>query len=95
MIGELTNHLWQSTAFALLAGLLAVALRKNRAQVRYGLWLSASLKFLLPFSLLIGLGSRLEWAPADDSFAAQIATSSISYAMEQITQPFPDVWSAA
>lgn len=95
MIGELTNHLWQSTAFALVAGLLAVALRKNRAQVRYGLWLSASLKLLLPFSLLIGLGSRLEWAPADNSFAAQIATSSISYAMEQITQPFPDVWSAA
>jgi uncharacterized protein (TIGR03435 family) len=95
MIGELTNHLWQSTAFALLAGLLAVALRKNRAQVRYGLWLSASLKFLLPFSLLIGLGSRLEWAPADDGFAAQITTPSISYAMEQITQPFPNVLSSA
>ena len=45
MIGELTNHLWQSTLFAVAAGLLAFAFRKNRAQIRYGLWFSASLKF--------------------------------------------------
>ncbi len=64
MIGELTNHLWQSTLFAVAAGLLTVAFRKNRAQVRYWLWLSASLKFLIPFSLLMSLGSHLEWAPA-------------------------------
>ena len=45
MIAELTNHLWQSTIFAVVAGFLAVAFRKNRAQVRYWLWLSASFKF--------------------------------------------------
>jgi len=32
MIAELTNHLWQSTLFALAAGLLTLALRKNRAR---------------------------------------------------------------
>jgi hypothetical protein len=42
MISELTNHLWQSTLFAIAAGLLTVAFRKNRAQVRYWLWFSAT-----------------------------------------------------
>jgi uncharacterized protein (TIGR03435 family) len=42
-------------------GLLALMLRRNRAAVRHGLWLAASVKFLVPFSLLIGLGSQVEW----------------------------------
>lgn len=42
MIAELTNHLWQSTVFAVVVGLLTLAYRKNRAHVRYWLWLSAS-----------------------------------------------------
>jgi hypothetical protein len=41
MIGELTNHVWQSTVFAIAAGLLTVAFRNDRAQIRYCLWLSA------------------------------------------------------
>ena len=59
MIPELANHLWQSTLFACAIGLLTLALRKNRAAVRHGLWLAASVKFLLPLSLLVGLGSQL------------------------------------
>ena len=86
MIGELTNHLWQSTWFAVVAGILTVAFRQNRAQVRYWLWLSASFKFFVPFSLLMSLGSRLSWAPA----AKRIAAPAISIAMVQITQPFPN-----
>jgi beta-lactamase regulating signal transducer with metallopeptidase domain len=50
------NHLWQSTLFAGIAGLLTLFLKKNRAQVRYWLWFSASIKFLIPFSLLVALG---------------------------------------
>ena len=84
MIGELTAHVWQSTWFAVAAGLLTVAFRKNRAKVRYCLWLSASLKFLVPFSLLMSLGSHLGWAPA----AQKITTPDVSFAMERITQPF-------
>jgi len=86
MIDAWTNHLWQSTLFAFAAGLLTVAFRKNRASVRYWLWFSASFKFFVPFSLLMSLGSHLEWAPA----AAKIATPSVSFTMVQITQPFPD-----
>jgi len=53
------NHLWQSTVFAGLAGLMTLLLRKCMASARYGLWLAASVKFLIPFSLLIGLGGLL------------------------------------
>jgi beta-lactamase regulating signal transducer with metallopeptidase domain len=56
MIPALVNHLWQSTLFALGAGLLTLALRKNGAGVRYGLWLAASVKFLVPFALLAAVG---------------------------------------
>ena len=61
MIPELENHLWQSTLFACAAGLLTLMLRRNRAAMRHGLWLAASVKFLIPFSLLAGLGSQIEW----------------------------------
>ena len=57
----LANHLWQSTLFAGVVWLLTLLLRKNRAQARYVLWLTASLKFLIPFSLLVSLGSHLSW----------------------------------
>ena len=53
------NHLWQSTVFAGIAGLLAPAMRNNHARTRHWLWLTASVKFLIPFSLLAGMGSWL------------------------------------
>ena len=86
MIGELTNHLWQSTFFAVLAGILTVALRKNRAQIRYWLWFSASFKFFVPFSLLMSLGSHVPWT----QIAKETAAPALSMAMVQFAQPFPD-----
>jgi len=83
---ELTTHLWQSTFFAVAAGLLTLAFRKNRAQVRYWLWLSASVKFFIPFALLISFGSHLSWAPV----AQRIATPAVSFAVEYVAQPFPE-----
>ncbi len=53
------NHVWQSTVFAAVVALLTLCLRKNQARIRYRLWLAASLKFLLPFSLLTALGGHL------------------------------------
>ena len=38
-LSPLANHLWQSTLFAAVVLLLALALRKNHAQARYWLWL--------------------------------------------------------
>ena len=45
MLDMLWNHLWQSTVFAAAVAVVAVAFRRNRAQVRYWLWLAASVKF--------------------------------------------------
>jgi uncharacterized protein (TIGR03435 family) len=86
MIRELVNHLWQSTLFAIVAGLLALALRRNRAQVRYWLWFSASIKFLVPFALLLSLGSQLHWART----AEKTAAPAVAIAIEQIAQPFSE-----
>lgn len=57
----IADHLWQSSVFAGTAGLVTLALRKNRARLRHWLWLVASCKFLIPLSFLIALGSRLAW----------------------------------
>jgi bla regulator protein BlaR1 len=77
----LANHLWQSTLFAAMAGLLTLALKKNRAQVRYWSWLAASVKFLIPFSLLISAGSYMGWSKTS-------APSGFTFVMEEMSQPF-------
>ncbi len=79
----LGDHLWQSTVFAALAGLLTLALRNNHARARYGLWLAASLKFLIPFSLLVGLGSHFAWTQATAGTSADLYS-----AVQGISQPF-------
>lgn len=79
----LGDHLWQSTIVALAAGLLTLALRKNHARARYWLWLAASLKFLLPFSLLVAAGSRMSWVQGPVA-----AGSSFYLTMEEASQPF-------
>ena len=73
MIGELSNHLWQSTVFVALAALLAAALRKNRAHIRHAVWVTASLKFFVPFSLLLALGSQWAWTRSASRAAARAA----------------------
>jgi hypothetical protein len=85
MISALTNHLWQSTLFAIAAGLLTLAFRNNHAKVRYGLWLSASLKFFIPFALLIGMGNHFDWTPAAQKLATQVAGPSLSFTVEQLS----------
>ncbi len=77
------NHLWQSTLFAAVAGLLTLALRKNHARVRYWLWLAASLKFLVPFSLLTSLGNRMAW-----SRGSAATPGALAFVIEQVSRPF-------
>ena len=90
MIGEWTNHLWQSTLFAVVAALVTLAFRKNRAQVRYWVWLSASVKFLVPFALLMNLGNSLWSAFAAKKIATELAPPAVSLTVQQIAQPFTD-----
>jgi bla regulator protein blaR1 len=76
------DHLWQSTLFAAAAALLILTLRKHSARIRYIVWLTASLKFLVPFSLLVAMGSWLS-----PGHGLEPASSGI-YFVEELTQPF-------
>jgi bla regulator protein blaR1 len=78
------NHLWQSTLFVAVVALVALAFRSNRAGMRYGLWLAASLKFLVPFSVLSSFGSYLS------SFRSQYygSYSPRSLSIIEFNQPF-------
>lgn len=80
----LANHLWQSTLVAAAAALLTLALRKHYARARYWIWLAASIKFLVPFSLLIAVGSHLAW----QLHPAETTKPTLYFAIEQISQPF-------
>jgi bla regulator protein BlaR1 len=77
------NHLWQSTLFASIAGLLMLALQKNQARVRCWIWFAASVKFLLPFSWLIAIGSHMA-----QPRAFPVVRPTVFFALDKISQPF-------
>ncbi len=79
----LINHLWQSTVFAMGVWLLTIVLRRNQARTRYRLWVLASAKFLIPFSILIAAGEHLQM-----HMAAPVAQPTVSMVMEGIAEPF-------
>jgi beta-lactamase regulating signal transducer with metallopeptidase domain len=62
MILLILDHLWQSTLFVMVACLLTLCFKTNSARVRYGIWLSASLKFLFPLVLLVTAGKAISQA---------------------------------
>lgn len=82
---DLADHLWQSTLFAAVAALVALSLRKHSARIRYTIWLAASLKFLVPFSLFVALGS---WIGPRHIAALANPGVYIVYIVEGLTQPF-------
>jgi bla regulator protein BlaR1 len=82
MIQDVFNHLWQSTLFGGGATLMALLLRSNRAQTRYWVWFAASTKFLIPFSLLVGLGTHIPHRVA----APPIRTGWVA-AFQEFSQP--------
>lgn len=85
MFSYVANHLWQSTLFAGVIGLLCQLLRKEGAQVRYWLWWVASAKFLVPFALLVQIGSLL--APES---APIVISETWAIAIEAIAMPVDD-----
>lgn len=79
----IANHLWQSTIFAAAAGFLTLALKNNRAHVRYRLWFAACVKFLLPFSVLVAVGSRLA-----SLLAPSVTQPEVALVLDTLAQPF-------
>jgi beta-lactamase regulating signal transducer with metallopeptidase domain len=86
---SLLRHLWQSTVFTAGVWLLTLALRRNAARLRYLLWMTASLKFLLPFSLLIAAGARLSSPGHFDHAKPKIVT-----VVGRVAQPLLEAWPA-
>ncbi len=79
----LGDHLWQSTVFAATAALLTFLLRNNHASARHWLWLAASVKFLIPFALLVSVGGHLSWPHASPA-----STGGLYMAVQEMSQPF-------
>lgn len=87
----IVDHLWQSSLIAAVAWLLAKSLRDNGAHLRYWVWFAASMKFLVPFSLLVSLGTilappaelRLSAAPVGET--SEFVTSLWMPAASQVT----------
>jgi bla regulator protein blaR1 len=82
VITEIFAHIWQSTLCGLAAALLVLALRRNRASVRYWIWFAASAKFLIPFALLAWLGTLVPHGPAPRPVPPRLVA-----AVEQFSQP--------
>lgn len=53
----IANHIYQSTIFAVAAGLLTLMFRSNSASVRYWIWFAAAVKFLIPFAALTAVAN--------------------------------------
>ena len=88
-MNALFNHLWQSTLFAGAVALAALALRRNSARVRYWLWLAASAKFLIPFSLIVWTGSRIQLPPDAPSLHATAVEAISNYFAPIAIRPQP------
>jgi hypothetical protein len=55
------NHLWQTAVVTGLAAVVAIRLRHNSARVRHSVWCVALAKFMVPFSVFVGLGNQAHW----------------------------------
>jgi uncharacterized protein (TIGR03435 family) len=88
MMDMLGNHLWQSTVFAAAVALMTLAFRRNRAHVRYWLWLAASVKFLIPFAALLWIGTQIELMPIERS--GQAVVNVLDSVAQPFTQPQPE-----
>lgn len=83
MLPEIANHLWQSTLFAVLVGVLCHWLRNDAAHIRYWLWWSASVKFLVPFALLTSIAAWLA-----DTASVVLVPEAWTSTMTVVARPF-------
>ena len=83
LLSGVANHLWQSTLVLGVACGLAWLLRRNTARARFGIWLGASLKFLMPFAPLIAVGRAIGWPSS-----TTMPQSTLSAALNTVHQPF-------
>ena len=80
LIAALANHLWQSTVFLAAVAAACLLLRHHSPRLRYWMWLAASLKFLIPFSVLVSLGAVFERPPESLPAIQARTVAQVSYA---------------
>ena len=80
---SIINHLWQSTLVVVIALLLTWVLKRNQARARYWVWMVASAKLLVPFSLFVAIGEWLRPAATPLTQNPQFASAIVN-----IAQPF-------
>ncbi len=85
MLTEIVNHLWQSTLVAAAVAALAAMLRNDGAHTRYWLWWAASVKFLVPFSVLSMLGTAL-----GEAGVPRVELAEWPAAIDVVAQPMRD-----
>jgi bla regulator protein BlaR1 len=85
-ITALNNHMWQSTLVVGIAWTLALVPRSNHARTRYWVWMAASTKFLVPFSLFVAAGERLR-----SIMTPSIKTPALTATISQVTEPFSQI----
>jgi len=59
MIGAAVAHLGESTVFAALTAILLLAFRIRKPRVRHAAWLLVAIKFMLPASIFMSLGTGM------------------------------------
>ncbi|HEY4086020.1 MAG TPA: M56 family metallopeptidase [Bryobacteraceae bacterium] len=84
-MNAILNHLWQSTTFVAVVAVAALMLRRYSPRPRYWLWLAASVKFLLPFSLLVSTGARVPLPPNTSSLRATTVQQISTYFSPAVT----------
>jgi beta-lactamase regulating signal transducer with metallopeptidase domain len=80
--GPIADHLWQSTLVVGCVAALALALKRNRAELRHALWMAASIKFLIPFAVLMAIGQQLDWRVAPS------VQPQVSVVVDAVGRPF-------
>jgi bla regulator protein blaR1 len=83
MIAATLDHIWQSSLFAGCMGLLTLTLRDNSASIRYWLWFAASVKFLVPLSVLIAASGH-PILPLPETVSGPLVVDAVL----QLSQPF-------
>ena len=76
----IATHLLQSTVCVAIASLVALALKRAPARTRHTIWLLASVKFLVPFSMFTAAGGYF------DARAFAMATPRVSVVIRWIDQ---------
>lgn len=87
-MSALADHLWQSTWFVCAAWLVTLLFRSD-ARARYWIWFAASLKFLVPFSLLTAFGRQFVWQVDETAFLPLVQHVAVPLTTTVVTlEPF-------